>query len=141
MRAKKWHNEDGISKFSQKFGSTAARYVCDATAIQREIEQAQEQRMDILDEARRQADDFRQRAEISAPIFWLQLTEVLGLEPKATRWDVESVIRELKNAKEGSEEARELRSVLTMLRRIVEQRERFEKTRESVKPNRLTESL
>lgn len=128
MRAKAWHGN--VDRFTKKFGATAARYVCDAVSIERELEQAEQQRLAIHEKARKEADDIRRKANEDAPARWSELLQILNLDPGATRWDVEREIRELRLAQEGTEEARELRLTVRTLRSLVHSLERFEKTTE-----------
>ena len=122
---KRWKDYDTTARFAKKFGATAARYVADATAIHHDLERAEETRMGMLDKARKEAADIRYRALKEAPVLWARLCEAVGLPPDTDTWKVQREIAAIKTAQEGTEEARELRSVLTMLRRMVDQREHF----------------
>ncbi len=125
QRAKKWNDWDVTAKFARKFGAQAARYVSDAAEIHRRIEQAEHTAQHIRERAEEDAKVFRERAESEAPAKWLELISILGLEADASRWDIERELRELRTAKEGTAEARTLRSILTALGRIVKQNEHF----------------
>lgn len=125
MRMTKWNNHDTTTRFARKFGASAARYVSDHVAIHTELKHAEDHRTKMLEQARKDAKDITDRARQIAPVLWAQLLEVLDLENTATKWDAERVIREIRNAKEGTEECHAIRQMVSTLTRIVEQNKHF----------------
>lgn len=130
-RAAAWHGN--VDVFSKKFGSTAARYVADATQIHRELENAKEQRLDIHEKARREAESIRNRALQEMPSRWVELLEVLGLPLESDRFKVQDAISKLRHDSQGGTEAFELRRILGLLRRIVDDGNRAVEARDQAK--------
>jgi hypothetical protein len=125
-RVRRWNDWDATAAFARNFGAEAARYVGDAASIHRDLARAEDQRLKMLEQARNDAKAIVQRATQEAPVMWAQLLETLGLDADAGRWEVQRVVNELKTAKEGTEEARELRRTVNVLRRLLESLSSFE---------------
>jgi len=123
IRAKCWNDTAGVKQFAQRFGHEAARYVADAASVKQTVETANYQCARLLERAEKDAADIRQRATQEAPAFWGKLLGVLGLEPDASRWDVEREIRALKTARDGGEHVAALRNTIATLRRLTQDQE------------------
>lgn len=123
QRSRWWKNQDVTSRFAQRFGSTAARYVSDAAEIHKRLERAEYDSQRIMDRAQQQANDLKRRAEEEAPEKWAELLDVLGLKTDASRWSVDAAIRRLREGRSGSVEGRALRGIITQLENIIRKNE------------------
>ena len=112
QRKKTWN--DFGSAFSKKFGSEAARYVCDAATIHARLEQADLQANAIREKARKDAEAIRARQESQGPKFWQQLVNILGLSIDANEYNVRDAISELQRRTEGGAYKAELMRVLSV---------------------------
>ena len=123
VRARAWHDSDSQRGFAARFGAAAARYAADAASVRQTIATAEYQARSIMERAEKEAGQIRQRATQEAPVCWAELLGVLGLEPDATRWDVEREIRSLRMARDGGEHAQALIRVIAWMRRTVSEHE------------------
>lgn len=124
-RAKQWRDGDVTREFTKRFGVQAARYVGDAAETHRRIEQAEHHAKQIRERAEEDAKSIRERVQSEAPAKWLELLAALGLQPDADRWHVDREIRRLRDERDGTREARALRSVLVSLDRLVQNNREF----------------
>lgn len=125
VRAKQWNDSRGTMEFARKFGSTAARYVCDAASIQRELKSAEAHRERIIEQANLEAKAIRERIHAQVPAKWIELTACLGLEPSASEWQVRDAIEKVKRERDGGAEKIALKQILASLQRTVRNHEHF----------------
>ena len=118
-RAKCWNDGDAVRKFAERFGAEAARYVSDAAEIHRRIQYGEDEYRRIIERAKKESAGIIERATVTAPPLWRELRSVLGLKDGATLWQVESAIRELRTARQGTEERRALRQLVVNLKNMV----------------------
>ena len=124
-RAKCWNDGDAVRKFAERFGAEAARYVADAASTHARIKAATEEVSRIMERAKKDAAGITSLATVQAPALWRELRAVLGLGETAGRWDVDAAIRELRTAREGTEERRVLRQLLFQLQGAVERHKQW----------------
>lgn len=119
VRAKKWNQWDATRRFAEKFGAEAARYIGDAASTHDKIAVAEIRAKQIVESAEASAKKIEADQLERAPALWRDLLLALELKPDATHWAVTRCIRELREAKEGSPEARALTQVVAQLSKIV----------------------
>lgn len=106
-RARHW--DKGVSEFTKRFGSDAARWVNDSAAVKSVVEKANFRAKAILDGARAEAEKIKQAARSDSPALWRDLCEVLEIPLDSTKWTAKEKIRKINLDMEGGEDKHRLK--------------------------------
>lgn len=110
--------EEAHRSIEKRLGKDVARFAHDSECARRDLKRAEEQREDILANARQAADQMRKEADLSKER--AELAELLELAPTAGRWQIQSALSRLREDRKEHPAARNHRRLTETIRRALE---------------------